>query len=602
MRMSQLFSQTLRETPAEAEVASHQLLLRAGYMRQLAAGVFTLLPLGLRVMNRIAAILRQEMEAIGAQELLMPVVNPADLWRESGRWQAIDAELGRFVDRAGRDMVLAMTHEEVISDLVRREVRSYRQLPRLLYHIQTKWRDDPRPRAGLIRAREFMMKDSYSLDADWDGLDAQYRAHYQAYFNIFRRCGLDVQAVAADVGMMGGELAHEFMYLTSIGEDSLLFCDSCRYSANRQVATFRKPQPEQAKALPLQKVATPECKSIQALASFLDIPAAQTAKAVFLMASLQKEDSKAGEVFVFAIVRGDMEVNDTKLANAVKARSLRPATEDEIRAVSAEPGYASPVGLPRGGAVAKMLCVVDELIPQSTNLVAGANQAGFHLRNVNYGRDYTADIVQDITAAQEGDACPNCGNAMRLVRGVEIGNIFKLGTRFSDAMGCKYLDKDGVEKPVIMGCYGIGLGRLLSCIAEEHHDDKGLIWPVTVAPYPLHLVALGAKREASPEATLGVSATAESLYASLQAAGLEALYDDRAEAPGVKFNDADLIGLPLRLTVSERSLGQGGVEAGRRHQAERVILPLEGVIDWVQRELQEMEAAVLVNVKPEVFR
>ncbi len=588
MRMSQLFSQTLREAPAEAEIASHRLLLRAGFIRQLAAGIFTYMPLARRSLTKIENIMREEMNAIGGQEMTMPVVHPAEIWQETERWYQIGSEMGRFKDKNNRDMVLAMTHEEVVADLVRKEIRSYRQLPRLIYHIQTKWRDDPRPRAGLIRVREFTMKDSYSLDADWEGLDRQYRAHYQAYFNIFHRCGLPVVAVRSDVGMMGGKMAHEYMYLTPVGEDTLLLCDNCGYAANRQIARFRKPPASAEPLLPAEPVATPECKTIEELANFLGVPKARTAKAVFMMATIP-EGRQTTQRFVFAVVRGDMEVNETKLANAVKASELRPATEAEIRAVGAEPGYASPVGLKDA------LVVVDEAIPDSPNLVAGANREGYHLRNVNFGRDYQADIIADIAAAQEGDACPQCGGALRTVRGVEVGNIFKLGTRYSDAMGCTYLDKDGQQKPVIMGSYGIGSGRLLACVAEEHHDEQGLIWPVTVAPYHVHLVSLAGK--GNPE----ILTAAEQLYHDLTAAGVEVLYDDREESPGVKFNDADLIGLPIRLTVSERAQEQGGVEFKRRDQAEKHIIPRPDVIAYVQAEIEQLRAGIAATVVPMAF-
>jgi prolyl-tRNA synthetase len=605
MRMTKLFSQTLREAPAEAEVASHQLLLRAGFIRQLAAGVFSYLPLARRSLNKLENIMRQEMNAIGGQELTMPVVHPGELWKETGRWQKIDAEMGRFKDRSGRDMALAMTHEEVISDLVRKEVRSYRQLPMLLYHIQTKWRDDPRPRAGLIRAREFTMKDSYSLDANWEGLDAQYRRHYQAYFNIFNLCGLPVIAVKSDVGMMGGQLAHEFMYLAPIGEDTLLLCKACSYSANRQIARFKKPSLEAQPAKPIKKVATPGCKTIEDLANFLGVSKAQTAKAVFLMAEMPAEGQaqEAGqdsmrERFIFAIVRGDMEVNETKLVNALGAKALRPATEEEIRRSGAEPGYASPVGLKN------VLVVVDDAIPGSPNLVAGANEEGYHLRNVNYGRDYQAQIVTDIAAAQEGDGCPQCGGPLHAVRGVEVGNIFKLGAFYSEALGCYFTDQDGQSQPVIMGSYGIGSGRLLACIAEEHHDEHGLVWPVSVAPYQVHLVALVGKSKDEGRSTLQA---AEDLYQALQEAGIEVLYDDREESPGVKFNDADLIGLPLRLTVSQRALQAGGVEFKRRDRPEKSILPYNleigfaPLIAQIKADLVALQAEIDQAVKPAVF-
>jgi prolyl-tRNA synthetase len=594
MRMSKLFSQTLRQAPAEADSASHQLLLRAGFIRQLAAGIFSYLPLARRSLNKIEDILRQEIDAIGGQEISMPVVHPASLWQESGRWQQVGAEMGRFKDRSGRDMVLAMTHEEVIADLVRKEVRSYRQLPSLIYHIQTKWRDDPRPRAGLIRVREFTMKDSYSLDIDADGLDHQYRAHYQAYFNIFHRCGLPVWAVRADVGMMGGSLAHEFMYMTPIGEDTILICPSCGYTANRQIAQFIKPPPAQEEALPVEKVATPNVKTIEGLAEFLSIPKAKTAKAVFLIGSFE-EGGQLVERFIFAVVRGDMEVNETKLANATRARELRPALEEEILSVGAVPGYASPIGLK------DVLVVVDEAVRDSPNLVAGANQVGYHLLNTNYGRDFEAAIVTDIAAAEAGSACPQCEAPMQAERGVEVANIFKLGTRYSQSLGCYFLDQDGHSRPVVMGSYGIGSGRLLACIAEHHHDEHGLIWPISVAPYPVHLILL-APKGSKPGSTPGSEtvATAERLYLELEKADLPVLYDDRAESPGVKFNDADLIGLPIRLTVSERALKQGGVEFKRRDRPEKSILPLEGLPDavWEQINALEAELAELVVQVP----
>ncbi|MDP3185649.1 MAG: proline--tRNA ligase [Anaerolineales bacterium] len=589
MRVSQLFGQTLRDAPSEAEVKSHKLLMRAGFIRPLGAGIFSYLHLAKRSMQKIESILRDEMDKIGGQEISMPVVHPAEVWKETGRWYQIGAEMGRFKDKSGHDMVLAMTHEEVVSDLVRREIQSYKQLPRLIYHLQTKWRDDPRPRAGLIRVREFTMKDSYSLDADWDGLDKQYRAHYQAYFNIFRRCGLPVIAVKSDVGMMGGKLAHEFMYLTPIGEDTLLLCDACGYTANRQVARFKKPVASEEAPKPVEKVATPDCKSIEDLANFIGVPKSRTAKAVFFMAQIPEGEGYT-EKFIFAIVRGDMELNETKLTNAIGAKELRPATEEEICAMGAVPGYASPVGLVVGSFGG--LIVVDDTIPESPNLVAGANDEGYHLLNVNYGRDYKANIIADIAAADAGAACPECSASMRAERGVEVGNIFKLGTRYSDALGCTFLDRDGQTKPVIMGSYGIGVGRLLACVAEEHHDEYGLIWPVTVAPYQVHLVLLRGK--GTPQA----GETADRLYGDLQAAGIEVLYDDRDESPGVKFNDADLIGLPLRLTASERALSAGGVEMKLRQKPEKVILPLGDAIQRVKSEITCLAADINTHVVP----
>ena len=575
MRLSQLFGQTWREAPAEAEIASHQLMVRAALIRPLAAGIFAYLPLARRALNKIEAIIRQEMDAIGAQEMTMPVVQPAELWQQSGRWQRIGPELARLKDRGGRDLVLAMTHEEVVADLVRREIRSYRQLPRLIYHLQTKFRDEPRARGGLIRVREFTMKDSYSLDADADGLERQYQAHYRAYFEIFRRCGLPVRAVQADVGMMGGHSAHEYMYLTPIGEDTLLLCDACGYAANRQVAAMRKPHPAAEPLLPLTEVATPGATTIAALAALLQAPASRTAKAFFCVATLDHPEES--ERFIFAVVRGDMEVNETKLARAVGARSLRPATEAEILAIGAQPGYGSPIGARRDA----FTLVVDDLVAQSPNLVAGANRVGFHLLHTNHGRDFQADLATDIAAAADGDACPTCAAPLRSVRGVEVGNIFKLGTHFSEALGAMFLDADGREKPVVMGSYGIGVGRLLACVVEEHHDEAGIVWPAALAPYQVHLVVLGRK------APLAVAA-AEQLYHDLWAAGIEVLLDDRDESPGVKFNDADLIGLPLRLTVGDRGLKAGGVELKLRKGGEPRLTPLDAVIPAVRAELARL--------------
>lgn len=585
MRMSKLFSQTLREAPADAEVESHRLLLRAGFICQLASGIFSYLPLARRALDKIERIIRQEMDAIGGQELTMPVVHPADLWKETGRWYQVGSEMGRFKDKNERDMVLAMTHEEVVGDLVRREIKSYRQLPQLIYHLQTKWRDDPRPRSGLIRVREFTMKDSYSLDVDWEGLERQYRAHYQAYFNIFNRCGLPSIAVKSDSGMMGGKVAHEYMYLTPIGENTLMRCAQCGYAANREVACFRKPAAKAEAPLPVEKVATPDTKTIEDLAQLLGIAASQTAKAVFLMARQEDESEK----LVMAIVRGDMEVNETKLGNAVKARGLRPARDEEIRATGAVPGYASPIG------VKGALVVVDEAVTTSPNLVAGANEEGYHLRNVNYGRDFSAELVTDLATAQEGDACPDCGQPLGTSRGVEVGHIFQLGTRYTDAMNGTFLDAEGKARPVVMGSYGIGMGRLLACIAEEHRDEQGLIWPISVAPFQVHLVSLA--KGAGPAAEV-----ADQLYVQLQQAGLEVLLDDRPENPGVKFNDADLIGMPLRLTLGERSLKKGVVELKIRGQQENSEVPLGEIVARVEAEVAALQAALQQRVVEVPFK
>ena len=590
MRMSSLISQTLREAPSDAEILSHQLLVRAGYIRQLAAGIFTSMPLAKRSLTKIENIMREEMNNIGGQEMSMPVVHPAEIWKATGRWEKVGPEMGRFQDRNGRDMVLAMTHEEAVVAIIKDEIQSYRQLPMLIYHIQTKWRDDPRPRAGLIRVREFTMKDSYSLDRDWEGLDLQYANHYRAYFKIFGRCKLSVIAVESDVGMMGGNMAHEYMYLTPVGEDTLLLCDACGYSANRQVAEFQKEKSPEEKANKRKKVPTPEMKTITELAEYLEIPEYKTAKAVFMMATILGEEGDQ-EKLVFAIVRGDMDLNETKLTNAVGAKQLRPAEESEIVASGAVPGYASPVDLK------DILVVVDDLIPESPNLVAGANEEGFHFINVNYGRDFHADVVADIVAAREGDACPKCGKPMKSVRGVEVGNIFKLGSWYSEAVGATYQDADGEEKPVVMGSYGIGSGRLLASIAEEYNDQYGLIMPITVAPYEVHLVELKGGKDES----IDVRNAAEKLYQDLTQAGIEVLYDDRDESPGVKFNDADLIGIPLRLTVGHRALKEGGLEAKLRHESEKRVIPLDQAVDNVKKTIQGLYDDVLDNLETVEF-
>ena len=596
MRMSKLFFQTLREVPADAEIVSHQLMLRAGLMRQLAAGLFDFMPSGMRIKRKIEQIFREEMDAIGGQEILMPVVNSADVWKESGRWYEIGDDMARFHDRGDRDMCLAMTHEEVITDLVRQVISSYRQLPLVLYHIQTKFRDEPRPRAGMIRVREFTMKDAYSFDRDFAGLDEFYPKAYQAYFNIFRRCGIEPVAVEADVGMMGGTMAHEFMALTPVGEDTLLICDACNYHANRQVATFGKPEVDSVAPLSLEKVATPGVNTIEALAEFLQIPEAQTAKAIFMVAEVEDSQAADGSVktrdqFVFAVVRGDMELNETKLTNALKARRLRPATVDEIRAIGAEPGYGSPIGVDRS----QIVLMVDDLIPGSPNLVAGANEIDAHYKNVNYGRDYEADLVLDLVAAAEGHACPQCGAPLRAVRGVEVGNIFKLGTKYSKALGATYLDENGESHPIVMGSYGIGSGRLIASVIEHHNDENGIKWPISIAPYHVMLVSL-----ATPK-TPDVTAAAEQMYADLQAAGLEVLYDDRDERAGVKFNDADLLGIPLRLTVGGRGLKNGVVEMKVRRTGESSEIPLDQLVAGVQAAADAEWAFINSRLKEETL-
>ncbi|MDQ2743175.1 MAG: proline--tRNA ligase [Chloroflexota bacterium] len=564
MRRTQLFCETLRQSPNDSEVAGHSLLLRGGFVQPLSAGIFSLLPLGQRVRAKLEKILREEMDAIDGQEVSLPVVHPAELWQETGRWYDVGPELARFRDRAGRDMVLAMTHEEVVADLLRKHVRSYRQLPIMLYQIQTKFRDEPRARGGLLRVREFVMKDAYSCHATFDDLDAYYPRVCQAYLNIFGRAGLDVMTVEADVGMMGGTMAHEFMFVSEVGEDQLVLCDACGYAANRQIATFQKEVSDEDDVLPLEEVPTPEAKTIAALAALLEIPERRTAKAAFFM---------SGDQLIFAVVRGDMEVNETKLANAVGAAELRAARADELESRGIVAGYASPIGI--SGATV----IVDDAVASSRNLVAGANREGYHLRHTNFGRDYNADRVIDIAAAREGAGCIECGSPLRLVRGVEVGNTFKLGMKYSKALEATFLDDTGREQYIVMGCYGIGVGRLMACIAERHHDRDGLIWPPSVAPFQIYLVGLDGEDDT-------VRAATEDLYAMLQGAGFETLYDDRHERAGVKFKDADLLGMPVRLTVSRRTEESGQVELKQRASGETRKVARDEVLDEIRAELE----------------
>ena len=564
MRLSHLFGRTLREIPSDAELISHQLSLRAGLIRQMGAGIYSYMPLGWRVMKKIEQIMREEMDAIGCQDMMMPVVHPAELWQSTKRWDEIGDALLRFKDRTEHDMVLAMTHEEVVVDLLKREISSYRQLPVLIYHIQTKFRDEPRSRGGLVRVREFTMKDAYSAHDTWDGIDEFYPDVYQAYVNIFRRCGLETLVVQADSGIMGGNMSHEFMAVSPQGEDTLIICEGCDYAANAEMATFVKPDVPKEAEKPVEAVATPGCKTIEEVASFLETTPEHTLKAVFY--------ATGGKV-VFVMIRGDLEVNEVKLSNALGAPpDLHVADEEELKEAGIVAGYASPVGL------TGFQVVADESIQMGNNFVAGANKDGYHLINVNYPRDFQADIVTDISLAEAGHTCPNCGGRLTMSRGIEVGHLFKLGTKYSEAVGATFLDQTGEAKPLVMGSYGIGVGRLMAAVIEQHHDEQGIIWPVSLAPFQIHIVSLGTDK---PE----VVEQAEALYGDLQAKGYEVLYDDRNESAGVKFNDADLIGVPLRLTVSVRNIKKNAVEAKCRWSDERHIVPLDelyGKIDgWL---------------------
>ena len=543
MRLSKLLGRTTREMPADAETASHQLLVRAGMIAQGAAGVYSFLPLGWRALRRVEQVVREEMDKAGGQELLMPTLQPFELWEESGRYVSFGQSLFTLMDRKDHRLALGPTHEEVITDLGRRYIQSYRDLPLMPYQIQTKFRDEPRPRGGLLRVREFIMKDMYSFDADEAGLDVTYETMAKAYASLYSRLGLNAVMVQADSGAIGGKASHEFMVLTPTGEDVVIHCDACGYGANVEKACSDKTVPDDGSSgdeelLPLTEVATPDSTTIEEVARFIGVPQSKTAKAVFYIAD--------GE-FVFAVIRGDLEVNEVKLQRALKCADLRTAEDEEVAAAGVVAGYASPIG------VSGVRVVVDDSVAVAKNLVAGANRVGYHYTNANFGRDYTADTVADIALVQEGDRCPQCGTKLRADRGIEVGHIFKLGTFLSDKLGANFLDENGKAKAAVMGCYGIGVGRLLAAIVEYSHDDRGIIWPMIVAPYQVHICSLNPDKG-------DVGERSEELYEALIARGIEVLYDDRAASPGVKFNDADLIGVPLRVTVSPRGLSSGNVE------------------------------------------
>ena len=557
MLLSKLLGKTLRQPPSDAETVSHQLLARSGMIAQLAAGVYSILPMGWRVVRKIEQIVREEIDAAGGQELNMPVLQPRELWQEAGRDVSMDEILFRLKDRRDREMVLGPTHEEVVTTLVRQNIQSYRDLPVIPYQIQVKFRDEARPRAGLVRVREFIMKDAYSFDMDDEGLDRSYEAMKRAYQNIFARCGLPTLMVDADSGAIGGKASNEFMLLAETGEDSVIRCQTCGYAANAEKAVFKKPSVAKEAELPLEEVHTPGKKTIQDLADFMGVPASKTVKAVFYNADGQ---------FVFVSIRGDLDVNEIKLRNTLKATNLRLATEDEVAGPGLVAGSASAVGL-KG-----IKHVADDSVLDGNNFVVGANKHDYHFKNANYPRDFQADVVADIALAKPGHQCAQCGGQFTVARGIEVGHIFKLGTAYSIAMGATFLDNEGKEQPIIMGCYGIGVGRLFAGAVEQNHDERGIIWPPAIAPYQVHLVALNID---NPE----VGSRAWQLYQELQQAGVEVLFDDRAESAGVKFNDADLIGLPYRVTISPRTLGQNVVELKRRTEKEVALVPLAEVVE-----------------------
>jgi prolyl-tRNA synthetase len=552
MRMSQMMLRTQRQVPAEAELPSHRLSIRAGLARRLAAGIYSLTPLAYRAVLRIEAIVREEMERIGGQELLLPVVQPAELWRESGRYDAIGSELARFNDAGGRAMVLAMTHEEAVTDLARSVIISYRQLPQLVFQIQTKFRDEPRPRGGLVRLREFLMKDGYSFHTSAQDLDATYERVSAAYSAIFRRVGLPVLVVESDTGIMGGYEAHEFMLLADGGEDTLLVCPACGYAANQEIAVAAHEAVAQSEAEPLRRLHTPGATTIAALCQATNCTPNQTLKAVFYT---------TGERLILALIRGNLEVNDIKLRNLLGVKEVRTLSPEESAAHGLVAGYAGPVGLKLDVPVT---LVADDSIVSATNLIAGANEADYHLAGVSYGRDFSADLTGDFAHVTAGSVCATCGGTLETRRGIEAANIFKLGWKYSRTMHATFRDEDGSSQPMVMGCYGLGVTRLLACVLEQHHDDAGIIWPSSIAPYACSLLAAGNDAAAQT--------AADALYTALGAE--TTLYDDRDLSAGVKFTDADLLGMPVRITVSARSLAAGGAELRVRRSGETRIVPL----------------------------
>ncbi|WP_310600391.1 proline--tRNA ligase [Desulfobulbus sp.] len=561
MRYSQLLLPTTKETPSEAEVVSHQLLVRGGFIRKLTSGMYTYLPLGFLALQKVVGIVREEMNRAGAQEILMPMVQPGDLWQESGRWKKYGPELLRFRDRHDRDYCLGPTHEEVVTDIARRELQSYRQLPINLYQIQTKFRDEIRPRFGLMRGREFVMKDAYSFDVDDAGAGRSYEIMRQAYTRIFERCGLEFRAVEADSGAIGGSFSHEFMVLAETGEDTLVICEACPYAANVEkaaIAPSTETVAEGARAA-VCKVATPGLKQVDKVAEFLKVDPDKVIKTMIYLADGQP---------VAALVRGDREVQSVKLKNLLGANEVESLNEEQVWQQTRLPvGYMGPLGL-------EIKVVADQEVMHMVDAVTGANEKGFHCTGVNPGRDFEPDVVGDLRQIAVDDRCPVCGGSLRLKEGIEVGHIFKLGTNYSEAMEATFQDSDGQEKPFIMGCYGIGVSRVVAAAIEQNHDAKGIIFPVPLAPFQVIVLNLGPKDET-------FCLAAETLYNGLKARGVDVLYDDRDERPGSKFNDADLLGIPYRLTVGKTYEKEGKVELRARRTGATELLAPEQAVDHI---------------------
>jgi len=573
MRLSQHVGKTLRETPKDAQIPSHALLLRAGYIAQVAAGIYIYLPLLTRTLEKICRIIREEMTAAGSEELLMPAIQPMELWVESGRWErytAVDGIMFAFKDRRGSTVCLGPTHEEVVTAFMRREISSYKDLPKNVFQIQTKFRDEIRPRFGLMRAREFIMKDAYSFDADEEGMERSYQAMRQAYHRICQRIGFNYREVEADPGAIGGSTSHEFMVLAETGEETILYCDSCSYAANQEYASSRLDEyPQDPEPLPMKEVFGEGLIGVEPLAKFLNIPVWKTTKTILY---------RADDQLVAVMVRGDCDVNEIKVAKYLGVNQLRMLNPEEIKELTgAEVGYAGPIGLPP-----QFRIIADHYVANRVNFECGANKTNYHIINVNFGRDLPLPELGDFKLAAAGHRCPHCNGRLQAAKGIEIGHIFKLGTKYSEPMECMYLDAQGQRRPVYMGCYGIGVTRIAAAWVEQSHDEKGIIWSPAIAPYQVHLVALNLEDE-------NVRRGAEEVYDRLQKAGIEVLYDDRPLRAGEKFSDADLIGIPVRLTVSRRTLAENKVEFKERKSTETALITLEEAIDRI-RSIYDLKA------------
>ncbi|WP_025642706.1 proline--tRNA ligase [Schnuerera ultunensis] len=569
MRMSKLYMPTLREVPSEAEIPSHKLLLRAGMMRKLVSGVYSYLPLGYRTVKKIENIVREEMDNAGSQELLMSAIQPKELWESSGRWEDFGPEMFKLKDRNNREFCLGPTHEEYFTSLIKDEIKSYKQLPLNLYQIQTKYRDEKRPRFGVIRAREFIMKDAYSFDKDEEGMESSYREMWEAYEKIFTRLRLKFKVVEGDSGTMGGNQSHEFMAMAETGEGLVAYCDSCDYAATDEKAkVVYSIEPKDEKEKEMEKVHTPNATTIDDLVDFFKIEKRNFGKALVYLASREP---------VVVIIPGDRELNETKLCNYLKVpeHELEMADEETIIKISgANKGFTGPVGLKED-----VKLIVDSRITKLKNLIVGGNEKDYHMKNVNYGRDFEGEIVEDLLLIEEGDICPKCGESLLIDRGIEVGNIFQLGTKYSSSLHATYLDEEGKEKPFLMGSYGVGVSRTMAAIVEQYHDDNGIIWPLITAPYHVIITIINVKNEEQKD--LG-----ERIYKELLEAGLEVLLDDRNERAGVKFNDRDLIGIPIRITVGKKA-NENIVEYSLRKEEGRIEIPVDNIMDKIKEEFEK---------------